>query len=304
MPLVIAKMTSLFQKIINKERDFRSREFLAPYNSHLTKAVIKMDGMHYRFHIDGHKGSGIGIFMPVDATHALYKEEASWELSQKYMKVLPFIHMILAYETEDGWVAYPMHSETARIKLGVGLSVVYNVSDAERFDVVTAKFDGINFWHDDIFTGADLTKSQLMREAFNMKWLPSKMRTKFKKIKGTTPEDKETFELAIDSWLHFKKVSTEEQLQEVLKPGGGKFQSYIVRGKNLEVKWTSKSGRLYISTVRKESFDGICAGFCVDGEDTKFHLKDYPFIAAIGEADNAIYETTYRNIDYEGEWDD
>ena len=268
-------------------------------------AIVKMDDMNYKFHISGHSGNGIGVFSPVDETHATYKEEASWELSHNYMKVLPFIHMILAYEVEDGWVAHPMHSATAKTKLGLmGEIVVHNVSDAERFDVVTVRFDGVSFWHDDVFIGADLTKSYGMREAFNADWTPSKMRKKLEEVKGITPEDHLAFTLAVDSWIHFKKVSTEDQLQEVLSPGGGKLKKYIVRGKNLEVQWTSRSGRLYTSTVNKESFDGICAGFCVDGEDTKFHLKDYPYIAAIGEEANAIYETTYRNIDYEGEWDE
>lgn len=297
-------MTDLLRKMVAKERDFRQREFLAPYNDHSKVAVVKMDGMNYKFHISGHSSMGIGIFAPTDATHAIYKEDASWELSQNYMKVLPSVHMILVYEVDNGWVAYPMHSDTARIKLGLlGEVVVGNVSDAERFDVITTRFDGVNFWHQDVFVGADLTKSHEMREAFNVEWTVSQMRKKLKEVKNVTPEDVIAFDIAIDSWLHFRKASTEEQLQEILKPGGGKLQGYIVRGKYLEVKWTSKSGRLYTSHVEKESFDGVSAGFCVDGEDTKFHLKDYPFIAAIGEEQNAIFETTFRNVDYEGEWD-
>ena len=52
--------------------------------------------------------------------------------------------------------------------------------------------------------------------------------------------------------------------------------------------------------INKESFDVVSAGFCLDGEDTKFHFKDLPFIATKGEQEDLIYEVPIRYIDFEG----
>ena len=95
-------------------------------------------------------------------------------------------------------------------------------------------------------------------------------------------------------------MTTEEELTKLLAAGGGKLSSYVVRGAHIEMSWQSRSGKPYVSSVRRGSYDVVCAGFCLDGEDTKFHLKDLPYIAEMGEEEDAIFTVTSRDIDYEG----
>jgi len=292
----------VLKKIVTQERNFRKREFLAPYTEGMRTAIVKMSGMNYRFRIVGFTGSGIGMFEPIDHSCARFKGDADFATTRKYLDILPQLHVILVYESDQGWIAYPMNMESTCKKFALdGEIIVKNVSDAERFDVITARFDGMHFWYDDVFHSADLMKSSFMRDAFDpASLLPSKMREKIDEIKGLTPEDKESFELAIRSWNYFKRVTAQEELEQILAVGGGRLLSYVVRGANLEVRWKSKQGNPYTSSVEKGSYDVVCAGICVDGEDKKFHFKDLPGIADMGEQEDAIYRTMGRDIDYDG----
>lgn len=292
---------NLLKKTIEREKAFRKKDFLAPYSGQTKTAVVKLDKLHYKFRIIAFQGSGIGIFTPIDPTCATFQREASWEMRRNYFDALPFLPVILSYETDQGWVAFPMNIEATQKKFALeGEVIVKNVSDAERFDVTTARFDGVHFWYDEVFSGSDAIKSAAMRECFDPKLSPDMMRNNLEKIKGLTPEDKRAFELSISSWKVFTRMSTEATLRRVLSSGGGTLGSYVIRGMNIEIKWKSASGQGYNTLVDKESLDIVSAGICLDGEDTKFHLKDMPYLVNQGEEREVIYTMPLRNIDFEG----
>jgi len=292
----------LLKKVIEKERKFRTQDFLAPYTNQTKTAIVKMDGLNYKFRIVT-QGSeeGLGIFRPIDPNCALLKKAASWEMRREYFDALPSLHVILSYETDQGWVAFPMNIESTQKKFAlVGEVVVKSVSDAERFDVITARFDGVHFWYDELFVGSDAIKSQAMRDCFDPKLHPDTMRQSLDIIKGITPEDQQAFELAISSWKVFTRMSTEAMIKKVLSDGGGALGSYVVRDVNIEIKWKSASGKDYTTLVDKSSLDVVSAGICLDDEDTKFNLRDMPYIVNKGESEAAIYIMPVRHIDFEG----
>lgn len=293
----------LLAKFASKEDKFRQQEFVAPYvecGSRPSYAIVKMDSLNYRFRILGFNGSGIGIFKPTNPTCATFQHNAEYDLVRAFYDKLPFIHVILSFQTEDGWCAHPMNTQVALQKLGLDSEIlVRNVTDVERFDIVVVRYDGYNFWFDEPFSGADLLKSQYLREAFDLRGNVTKAINAMDKIKGLTPEEKKTFNLALESWKLFTKQTTEEKLQKLLEIGGGALRSYVVRGTNIEVRWKSASGQDYTSVVQKDSFDVVSAGICLSGQDRKFHLKDLPGIISHGEDEGLIYRTNapHRAID-------
>lgn len=291
-------MNNLFEKIAAKEKEFRSREFIAPYTPSLKEAVVSMVGMLYKFKIYGYSGSGIGKFQPVDASNAKWIEDAEYEEQRKYFNALPRLYLTLCFQTEEGWVSYPFKMETAKSKFGLtGETVVLNVSDCQRFDVVTARFDGVRFWYDEIFSGSDPVKADELRQLFEKRISNKRKEIDLENIKGLSLEDKNAFSLASFSWDLFVKNSTESAIQELLENGGATLGSYIMRGTNIEIKWASISGEKYISVVNKETLDVVSAGICLSGEDEKFHLKDLPFLIEGGEKRGLIHRThTHRNL--------
>lgn len=294
---------SLVFSMGEKEKSFRSKQFLAPFTGKSRKAIVKMDGLNYEFDISGHKGDGIGIFQPHDFKSAKFVSLADFDKIRSYFDILPRFILILGYECEYGWICTPFHKESA-----TGLNgevIVKNVSGSERFDVIVARFDGVNFWFDEQFVGANVIKSEMMRSCFVPDSTLPKMLVKLKEISGVTPEDICAFELAVASWKVFKKVSDETRIQNAIAIGGGKLGRYVIRGDMIEIDWKSQSGAQYKSLVQKETLDVVSAGICLSGEDTKFHLKDLPFIIDQGEKRRAIYVTGIaRAFDMSSEGDD
>ncbi len=295
----------LLKKVVDKEREFRQQDFLAPYTERSKTAVIKMDKVNYKFRIVGFKDSGFGVFHPIDPSCARFIKPALFEDVRAYLEILPKIHLILAYETEEGWVSYPMSRHSAAQSLGLQSEVIVrNVSDCERFDVVVVRYDGLHFWYDEPFASADLQQAEEMRECFNCdeSTTPAQMRSSLSYVKGLSPEQQHSFDLALQSWVTFKNLTAEDRLRESLLSGGGKLKSYVVRGKQLDVKWTTDSGREYRSILNKESLDVVSAGICLSGGDRNFHLKDLPFLMNMAEATGGPTVTNlHLNMDDDGE---
>jgi hypothetical protein len=282
----------ILKRLVEKERNFRNREFLAPYTGQSRFVIVKMDGMNYRFKIAGirRNAAGIGRFQPEDPTRARFVAEADDETKRQYLDVLPGVNLILCYETDYGWMAYPMNLQSAMAQIGLDSGVIVrNVTDAERFDVVVARFDGLHFWYDQLALGANAIKSAEMRDAFNPERSEQQMQDALDAVRGVTPEDRKAFAMNLESWKEFRKGLTEERLKEMLELGGGRLRSYVVRGDHIEVNWSSQSGQQYTSLVKKETLDVVVAGICLDPhdgtgpQDTNFHLKDLPFVMRQGE---------------------
>lgn len=282
----------LLRRIIEEEKEFRGKDFIAPYTKSSSHAIVPFNKMLYRFGIKGMKGEGLGVFHPVSPSEARFVSDAEYEDVRRYYDALPHLYLILCYQIEQGWVAYPFNMESTTRRFGLASEVVvHGVSDAQRFDVITGRFDGENFWCDDLFAGADPIKADEMREAFGSGITKHSWEGKLQSIKGVTPEDRTAFKLAFEAWDLFRKATTEHRLKELLESGGAKLGSYVLRGQNIEVRWESRSGEGYVSVVNKDTFDVVSAGICLDGEDEKFHIKDLPHIMDQGERQGLIYRT-------------
>jgi hypothetical protein len=300
----------LLNRMAEQERNFRQREFLAPYSPGSESVIVKMSGLNYRFGIRRARKSGLGVFKPVDPHNARFVRDADEELRRRYFDVLPDLKMILCFETDKGWVAFPMNLESSKRKLGLDCEVIVkNVTDCERFDAITVRFDGLHFWFDEMFAGADVIKSDEMRGCFTADRTEKQMLAALAQVKGVTPEDQRAFELAMESWKLFQKVTTEDRLRQFLEFGGGKLNSYVVRGENIEFKWQSRSGASYTSLAKKESMDVVSAGICLDPhdgtgpQDQQFHVKDLPFVIDEGERGRLVYRRGI-NLDDDDDYDD
>ena len=282
----------LLAKIATKEREVRSQEFLAPYTEQSKSAVVKIDGVNYRFRIVGFQGSGFGVFLPIDPTCAKFVRDAELDQTWEYLELLPKLYVILAYQTDLGWCAYPFNAESSKAKFGLDFEVIVrDASDVERFDVITVRCDGRNFWYQEPFAGCDPVKADSLREAFAKRTEPFKMEKIFKQIKGLTPEERKTFDLAMASWRQFQRQSTEGRVKQMLAEAGAELDNYVIRGKQIEITWQAHSGRYYKSRIDKETFDVVSAGICLSGTDERFHLKDLPGVIREGEEGGLIYVT-------------
>jgi hypothetical protein len=203
---------SLRDKYAKQEQELLTKEFVAPYAPKTRKVFIKLHRTIYPFRIMGHKGAGFGIFRPIDSLRARFIRDADFDQLHAYLNLLPKVLLILAYETDQGWVAVPFNRESASKTIGLESEVTVRcVSDCERFDVIVARFDSLNFWYDEPFSGSDLQRSAALRACLNKDSSSLQMRNAAVIVKGVTPEDIEAFDLAVDAWARFKVISTEDQ---------------------------------------------------------------------------------------------
>jgi len=283
---------SLFGKLAAKEKEFRKQEFLSPYTHRSTSARVRMDGLVYTFKISGFEGSGFGVFLPDSPTSAKFVREADFDVIRDYLDVLPKLSMVLCYQTPEGWVGYPHNLQAAKQKLGlVGIAPVLNVTDAQRFDTVIVRFDGVTFWFDEPEFAVDPEVGESLREVFTAELRQNQIDEVLRGIRGAGPEHRETFRIAFESWTKFRKQSTEEILQKFLDAGGGKLSEFVVRGGNIEVQWISDSGQEYSSVVKKDTFDVVQSGVCLSGRDRQYHMKDLALLMRQGESERHIVRT-------------
>lgn len=292
---------TLLNKFSEKEINFRQQRFFAPYTKFSKTAIIKLDGINYTFCVQGHKGDGFGIFEPIDYDRAKFIMDADYHQTKAYFDIIPQVHLTLCYESSHGWIAYPMNLNASKNAIGLDQEIiVLNVSNCEQFDVVTAGHDGVNFWFKEQFVGADIIKSHELRKCF-IDAIKQKKQTELN-VKGLTPEDRTVFSIAQNSWRLFQKSTTEDKIKTALTQAGGHLAKYVVRGDLIDIKWQSSSGKSYTSTVKTETFDVVSAGICLSGYDSKFHLKDLPFIIEQGERRDLIYRTgDARLLDFDNE---
>lgn len=290
----------ILAKVSAQEKELRQREFLSPYTSDSKFAVVKMVGTNYKFRIIGSTGSGFGIFQPVDPTCARFVREADATQSQSYLALLPKAYFILVCPTDLGWCAFPFNVSAAKAQLGVEQEIIVrNVSDVERFDVVVARYDGMRFWYEEPFAGADPVKASDLRGCYENRQNVTTMQRKIRKISGLTPEDRKSLDLALSAWQQIQTVSVEGRIRETLAIGGAELEGHVIRGRNIEISWQAQSGVAHNSLIDAKTFDVVSAGICLNDEDRKFHLKDLPGIIKAGEDRGAIYRTrgVYRGID-------
>ncbi len=282
----------LRDRLAAKEQEFRRSEFLAAYTERSKKIFVRVENVVCSFRVVGQPGSGFGVFKIVDGNCARFVKAAPFDLQRRFLDMLPKLHLILSFESDRGWVACPMNAESARKSLGLDSETyVQNVSDCERFDVITARYDGVNFWFDEVFIGADPQKSEAMRRCFVKDRTPQQMKTSLARVKSVTPEENEAFRLALASWAMYQRTTTEERIKKTLADSGATMASYVVRGTNIEVRWKTTKGEEYTSLVKKETLDVVSAGICLAGQDKKFHLKDLPYVIEEGEGRDLIYTT-------------
>lgn len=276
----------LLVKVSAKERELRQREFFSPYTPDSKFAVVKMVGTNYKFRILGANGSGFGVFCPTDPTCARFVKEADLLQSQSYLSLWPKVYLILVCNTDLGWCAFPFNLSSAKAQLGLEQEVIVrNVSDVERFDVVVARYDGMRFWYEEPFAGADPVKAAALRDCY--------INRKMKKIAGITPEERKSFDMSLSALQMVQRLTTEGRIKETLATAGSSLEEYVIRGRNIEISWQAQSGAVHNSLIDAKTFDVVSAGICVNDGDRKFHLRDLPGIVKKGEDLGAIYRTRH-----------
>lgn len=266
-------LKKILQKVAAEEKSFRKRKFIAPVIKS-GKVRTKMSGMVYTFNFENTDFEGWGLFKPVSEQKVKMVKEADFVMIDQYLKLLKAFRMRLAYKLRGNtWLAYTVNESDALQRLGkVKPVLVHLVTEGSDFEQIVVRFDGGNFWFQELDRKADPFLAEDLRAALKEEKLLSDLT-----IKGLTPEMKTVYEMAIDRRiLLYKKMnaSTDEgRLEAALKTGGGILDDFQDRGEYWLVNWTTSNGEQHHSAIQKENLTVMSAGICLAGEDDRFDLQ-------------------------------
>jgi hypothetical protein len=291
------KINHLLNQISEQENQLLKTQFLAPYLPG-GKLRTKVAGMVYTFTPQLHNFEGWGIFQPTSSKHAKLIETAGLPEIEEYLHKFPVIRLFLAHvlrqktqnilpqqtqnvsrqQTENilpeqTWLAYPVNQSVTQKRTGILKPVpVYLVSDGRAFETIIARWDGKNYWYEDIDRRAEIEPVEHLKNALKNVISPKEI-----PFKGMTPEMRIVYELVAQKTKEFQpefqQRRDEKRLQEALKMGGGTLKEFREREDYWLVEWTTSTGENHRSAISKTDLTVISAGICLSGEDRKFDLQ-------------------------------
>lgn len=248
----------------NQGIDSQQKQFFALFANHSQYVLSQKHDKYHTFRIVGFDAGGAGIFESIDATCAKYVKEVPLEQKQAYFHTLPSIHLIMSYETDRGWMCYPfIKLDEADPLYDLQSEVlVKNVVGCDRFDTISARYDGMHFWFDSKITSDNESiKAQAMRLCLRHDLTPERMKYNIDKINcQLTQEDRKAFSLAVQAWLIFQRQPLAERQFANVVQSDGSLGSYVVHDIDTNVRFWQEANYKYDSVVDNELLGVTCIG--------------------------------------------
>ncbi|MGB3533806.1 MAG: hypothetical protein WBA13_09855 [Microcoleaceae cyanobacterium] len=263
-------INDLINQIAADEQQLHSSQFIAPCVKG-GKIKTKMSGLVYTFTPKPRKFEGWGIFKPINNQTAEVVEEAILpEISEYLAQFKPFRLRLATKLQHQTWLAYACNEADVKQRIGIVKPVaVHLVTEGVRFDQIVARWDGKNWWFEEIDRASDPMIVDQLQNSFKQLKRLEELR-----FSGLTPEMKTVYNLAIQHTAEFSQQYLDERrLKKALKQGGGELQQFRDQGDFWTVEWTTRDGQRHNSAISKADLTVVGAGICLSGRDRDFDLQ-------------------------------
>lgn len=277
---VDAKLASALDRLASAERDFLRHEFLAPVLRG-SGVQVRIAGVRCALHVEPSDFQGWGVFRPESHALARLARPARMNERRRYLGLFPAVSLVLCYATgEDDaartWFGVPAQQSDARFRIE-GFIPVRLAEDVEPFDTVRARFDGAQFWFDEMDPRAHPGAAAYLRQCFAEGRDPARVDRP-----GLTAEHRRAYLLErlrrveqaaadVRRREFDARQSAEERLRDALAHAGAQFRGFAERGDVYRVTYTV-DGRPHTSVVNKHDLSVQTAGICLSGGDRGFDL--------------------------------
>lgn len=266
----------IINKIGEKERGITDLEFISPifYND---TVVTRVDGLVYKFTLQGKTSHGWYKIRPVDSRRAKIIGDADIADREQYLKRLGKLRMTLTLKRGNVYLALPDKANKYMLPFS-DLIPVYLVDDSVmNFDRVICRYDGANIWFEGVDMSNDPSKSDYLRTCLEKFIDPEKI-----KYSNLTFEEKIAYSLRTTFDKRFLEDRKETRLKNDVEHAGGKFVRFVERSDHYSVTY-KVDGEEFTSHVSKDDKRMvIAAGICLAGNDHKFDLRS--LITVVREA--------------------
>lgn len=260
-------------RLIDSERDFLRREFLAPVIS--TNVKVRMAGVVQEYKISPNTYRGFGVFKPSSYTEARFVRNANIAERQQYLDLFPRLTFIVSsVERKTGM----LFIKDGRFIMEGEIPIQF-LDNVEVFDIIHVRFDGSYFWFDRKLVKRD---SQVVREQFNRKEPKIKIKSEYQPVYELASRERDKREM--EEYL----ATAEGRIKSHLNRADANLVGYRENAEGFRVEY-EVNGERYTSTLNKD-LRVVSAGICLTDHrtgtrhDTNFDLQS--LVTVIREGQN------------------
>jgi hypothetical protein len=254
----------LLRRLAAAEERFLQGEFLAPA---LAGGVVhvRLAGVVCRLKMAS-RFTGWGIFRPTGPDAACLVRPATLTERRHYLELLPRRLLILCQPAGTHWWTWPAHQADHRFPTAELLPVRF-VEEAQRFEIVAARCDGVQYWFEELDERGDPAAAAFLREALEKMTPPAEVRRP-----GLSAEHRAAYAQVYQLRREVERDRHEDRLREALAHGGAELRGYLEREDGYRVEF-QVDGERHVSVVGKDDLSVQTAGICLSGADAHFDLQ-------------------------------
>lgn len=259
---------SILQKLANAERSLLNTRFLAPRPKG-AQVRVRVNGLIKTFQTTPADFEGWGVFHVCSSQMAKLEKNATPVSVTKYLDRLVRFRLYLVRPLNGKtWLAYPTDGGSFKDRVGALRPVeVHLVTQGRAFERAVCRWDGTNFWFQNLDRRSDPTVAKRLGEALKNFVAPRALR-----FKGLSPELRKAYSLVFDTAEDLRIRCSETRLKKAIEMGGGRLENFTDRGDYWATNWLTSTGERHTSAIRKSDLTVMSAGICLSGEDEKFDL--------------------------------
>lgn len=262
------KIHDALDRLAAEERRFLDAEFLAPVlrGGHVG---VRIAGVVCRMQFSPPDFEGFGVFRPTSPAAASLVREAKLSERRRYLQLFPRVLLVISSRTSKATRAVPSNEPDARFSVN-GEIPLRLVDEAELFDTIAARFDGSQFWFDELDSRADSAAAPYLRQA-----LAEMADPKALDRPALTPGHRVAYLLnyrvRLASIVEDERTRHERRLRDTLEHAGASLRDFAEHQNEYRVTY-EVDGRRHVSVVRKDNLTVQTAGICLSGRDRDFDL--------------------------------
>src|SRR5688572_23582056 len=192
---------------------------------------------------------GFGVFKPVSHSEAKLVREASMGERRKYLALFPRVLLVVSARSSHRTMAVPSNAPDARFSVE-GQVDVRLPEDVDIFDTVAVRFDGNQFWFDELDPRADPAAAPYLRQA-----LSNMVEPKLLDRPALTPGHRIAYLLnyraRLEAMVVDERTRHERRLREALEHAGAQLRDFAEHRDQYRVTY-EVDGRRHLAVVRKD----------------------------------------------------
>jgi len=247
------------------EERFLANEFLAPVVVG-GQVQVRIAGVICSLRVQPTDFTGWGIFRPTSHSEAGLVRQAKLAERQRYLALFPLVRLILVGQFDEQWLAMPAQRGDSRFQIQ-GAVPVRLIVEPQLFEVIEARFDGLQFWYAGPDPRWDPAMARYLRQEFGKLAPPERLHRP-----GLTIEERAAYAVKHGMSEEARRNREEERLRSALAHAGAELRDFVERQDAYTVTYTV-DGQRHVSAISKRDLSVQVAGICLSGEDGNFDLQ-------------------------------